>query len=667
MAEMGTGRIIDNKYEILTSIGRGGMSYVWLCRDKRLNKMWAVKEFRPSSISSQSAANRQGILDEANFIKRLDHPAIPRVVDIIDTGASIFVVMDFIDGTALSKALRQQGEPFEQERVIEWGIQLCDVLQYLHDGPPPDGYPVIYRDMKPANIMLRGDDTVKLIDFGISMELMPSGPSDVRVIGTAGYGAPEQVDREIHKTVPVDARADIYALGTTLYSLVTGHVPRMHKDETGKQSTDFEMRPIREWDGQLSEGLEHIIQKATQRDPLDRYQNAADMRYDLEHYQELTQEYRAVQKKKVDGFRNRLIATGIAFVAGILCLGISFLVRNSSYGSLVHEASLADATESNIRLETDEKSGLIAMTADASPAEDLLTRAIEVSPDRIDTYFELLNVYEEDDIFTTTESKRWMSLWQRYGRDLEANPQYNKLCYNVGIMYLVYYDYANANAYAKYEQGGGADSHGVVSGQAAIENMTQAVRWFNDVVSHPEPVIADVPSGQDTSDSHDLYQIELDSATHYVSLGTFYNKVAKANREGGEILGSYKEFWSTLEQMLIGTDEHPPTIRTATSIVKLKMCQVAFESINSSTYLTGFRNAGVTKEQTSKLLDAVVAYAQELQDFARLSDAAGPMYDEIDGGKDDARTNIARVYDDRWEQVKKQASKDDEGKKAVGE
>ena len=659
MAQTGVGRIIDNKYEILTSIGRGGMSYVWLCRDKRLGKMWAVKEFRPSKNRSQSAANRQGILDEANFIKRLDHPAIPRVVDIIDTGSSIYVVMDFVDGTSLSKALRQQNEPFEQERVIEWGIQLCDVLQYLHDGPPPDGYPVVYRDMKPANIMLRGDDTVKVIDFGISMELLPSGPSDTRVVGTRGYGAPEQVDRDVHKLVPVDGRADIYALGTTLYSLVTGHVPRMHKGENGEQVVDFELRPIREWNGQLSEGLEHIILKATERDPANRYQTAAEMRYDLEHYQELTQEYRAAQKKKVDGFRNRLVAAGGALLAGVLCLVISFVVRNSSYDSLVHEASLADATEQNMDLQIDEATGLIALTSEPSSSEELYTRAIEVSPDRIDTYFDLLSAYEKDDILTTTESKRWMSIWQQHGRALASNPQYNKLCYNTGIMYLVYYDYANANANAKYGNVGKSDAVGVVSGQGAIENMTQAVRWFEDVTAHPEPVISDVPADRDTGESHDLYQVELDSATHYVQLGTFYSKVAKANREGGEVLASYKEFWSALEQMLIGSDEEPPTIESATNIVKLKMCQIAFESVSSSTYLAGFRNAGVTKEQANKLLDAVNAYTQELEDFAGLSEAAAPMYNEVDKGMADAQTNIARVYDDRWEQVRQQAAKDE--------
>ena len=295
MPEAGIGRVVDNKYEIIAAIGKGGMSNVWLGRDRRLDKLWAVKEIKPSAAGRQAQANRQAIIDEANFMKRLDHPAIPRVVDIIDTGSSIFVVMDYVNGTALSKVLREQGEPFSQEEVVDWGIQLCDVLGYLHNIHPPAGHPVVYRDLKPSNVMLRDDGSVKLIDFGISMELLPTGPSDDRVIGTAGYGAPEQVDPEVHRTTPVDTRADVYALGTTLYSLVTGHVPRMRKNESGRNVVDFTLKPIRDWNPQLSDGLQTIIERATQPDPRDRYQTIDEMRYDLEHYEELTAEYRAAQ------------------------------------------------------------------------------------------------------------------------------------------------------------------------------------------------------------------------------------------------------------------------------------------------------------------------------------------------------------------------------------
>ena len=108
MAEAGIGRVVDNKYEIIAAIGKGGMSNVWLGRDRRLDKLWAVKEIKPNVAGAQGAANRQAIIDEANFMKRLDHTAIPRVVDIIDTGASIFVVMDYVNGSSLAKVMRHE-------------------------------------------------------------------------------------------------------------------------------------------------------------------------------------------------------------------------------------------------------------------------------------------------------------------------------------------------------------------------------------------------------------------------------------------------------------------------------------------------------------------------------------------------------------------------------
>lgn len=618
MAETGVGRVIDNKYEILTSIGRGGMSYVWLGRDKRLDKMWAIKEFRPSAVSSQGAANRQAIIDEANFIKRLDHPAIPRVVDIIDTGASIFVVMDFIDGTALNKVLRQQGTPFEQERVIEWGIELCEVLEYLHGLSAP----VVYRDMKPSNIMLRGDDSVKLIDFGISMELLPSGPSDTRVIGTGGYGAPEQVDKEIHRVVPVDTRADIYALGATLYSLVTGHTPRTRKTETGKSVIEFEMRPIREWNGQLSEGLEHILQRATQVDPANRYQTVAEMRNDLEHYEELTEEYREAQRRKVRGFRFRVIASGVVLLVGVLCLILSYAVRNSSYDTLIHEASVASTEERNVQIEVSEE-GIHTRSADSSEAEELYTRAIEVNPANIETFEKLIDLYEADSLFTVTEARRWTELWQTYGQQLESNPGYGKLCYDVGILYLVYYDYMDARSIT------GENTTEAATGQGAVENAVKSMRWFRIAKSHPES----------------LSDKELNAAERYEVLGSFYESVAKANREGADASDDYERFWNTLEETIVGTDDAAPLIADSEDIVKLRIYQVAFESVSSSTYLTGFRRAGVSKERADAMLTTVCENTKNEASFVEVNrDAAGFLYDEIINGEEDARANITRVY-----------------------
>ena len=144
------------------------MSCVWLARDRRLGKLWAIKEIRPDATGPQDAANRQALVDEANLMKRLDHPAIPRVVDIIDEDGTIFVVMDYVEGRSLSAVMAEREAPFEQEQVIDWGLQLCDVLGYLHSIAPPAGQPVLYRDLKPSNVILREDGSIRLIDFGIA-------------------------------------------------------------------------------------------------------------------------------------------------------------------------------------------------------------------------------------------------------------------------------------------------------------------------------------------------------------------------------------------------------------------------------------------------------------------------------------------------------------------
>jgi serine/threonine-protein kinase len=290
----GIGRLVDGKYQIIEQIGRGGMSNVWLARDKRLGKLWAVKEIKPNVNGTKGEALRRAIVDEANFMKHLDHPAIPRVVDIIDTGATVFVVMDYVEGRALSRVMQERGKPFDQADVVNWGIQLCDVLGYLHRRNPQ----IIYRDMKPANVILRDDGTVRLIDFGVCMERKPGRCNDGRIVGTPGYASPEQIPqrvshlRELHPDVVIDDRTDVYALGVTLYTLVTGHTPTLTKDRDGRERASFRMRPIRVWNPRLSEGLERIIVHATQTNPAQRYTTMDEMRYDLEHYEELTQEWR---------------------------------------------------------------------------------------------------------------------------------------------------------------------------------------------------------------------------------------------------------------------------------------------------------------------------------------------------------------------------------------
>ena len=150
----------NDTYEVKSVIGKGGMSTVYLAEHKRLHTRWAVKEVR----KEQGA--RFDFLAEANILKRLQHPMLPRIVDIFEDTQYIYIVEDFVEGITLDELLKQQ-KRVEEQQGIQWFRDLCGVLRYLHDQKPN---PIIYRDMKPSNIMLQPDGNLKLIDFGIARE-----------------------------------------------------------------------------------------------------------------------------------------------------------------------------------------------------------------------------------------------------------------------------------------------------------------------------------------------------------------------------------------------------------------------------------------------------------------------------------------------------------------
>ena len=183
MAKIGS--FIDNKYEILKKIGQGGMSVVYLAMDKRLNKQWAVKELQKYTKNANNEVVIQSAIAEANMIKKLDHPALPRIVDIIEEDKVIYVVMDYIEGETLEYVVNNQGAQ-SQDLVIDWAKQLTEVLHYLHTRTPA----IIYRDMKPSNVMLKPDGNIKVIDFGIAREYKESNLNDTTYLGTRGFSFP---------------------------------------------------------------------------------------------------------------------------------------------------------------------------------------------------------------------------------------------------------------------------------------------------------------------------------------------------------------------------------------------------------------------------------------------------------------------------------------------
>lgn len=637
MSAAATRRVIDDKYEIVGEIGRGGMSVVWLARDVRLQKMWALKEVRAGDGSEHDRMLRQAIVDEANFMKRLDHPTIPRVVDIIDAGEALYVVMDYVNGRPLSRVLAQQGHPFSQEEVVRWGIELCDVLGYLHSFVTSEGerHTIVYRDMKPSNVMLRDDDHVRLIDFGVCWERVDDTPNDGMVVGTPGYAAPEQMPLDLGAArlapdVVVDGRADVYALGATLYSLACGHVPKLVTGEDGSTGVLFHMRPLREWNPSISEGLERIVARATLVDPGDRYQTIGEMRYDLEHFEELTQEYREAQVRKVRRFQRWRRAAVASFACAIVCAGLSAVVRDTSYASSMREASMASRTSED---------GVVP-----SAAESLYVQAIEADPTHVEPFTALIQeVYEVDGVFTRAEEERWNALFRRHESVLVGSEGYAQLCFDAGVCYLCFY---------------GVDTQaqvGSVLGQEAIRNAGKAKPWFERVeracgTKSTDVSVGEVAQASSGSGSNGIEDADLMAARAYLQIAQFNELKQRAAREGRAAGDEYQGFWDALRDAVDSSSSYMEGVR-------LRLCCIAFEAIAADDVLDGlYRKAledGRVQESRKEVEDLLatvleVVRSREIRRFCEapgLREVYGPIYEQISTSEDVARKNIEFVYE----------------------
>ncbi len=388
MTEIGT--VIDGKYEVLKEIGRGGMSIVYLAMDKRLNKQWAIKEIRKKGSGKNDEIIVNSLLAEANMMKKLDHPALPRIVDIIDNGITIYVVMDYIEGESLDKILSEYGAQSE-DRVVSWAKQLCDALSYLHTQKPP----IIYRDMKPANVMLKPEGNIKIIDFGIAREYKEQSLADTTVLGTKGYAPPEQYSGQ------TDARSDIFALGMTMHHLLTGVDPR----------GGGAYAPVRQWNPMLSEGIEIIIDRCVEPAPENRYQSCTDLLYDLEHPELITKGFKKKQRRKLTAF---LVSVGMAAVLSLAGLVLSFTaiqINNQDY-------------DANIS---------------GSDPERYFS-AVEIYPGRVDAYNVLIEYYKNHDPDNQMITKVG-NVIEAHAEDLNvSDPAIADMYYDMGKLYFSDYD-----------------------------------------------------------------------------------------------------------------------------------------------------------------------------------------------------------------------------------
>lgn len=426
------GSLVGGKYRILNKIGQGGMSVVYLAINERANKTWAVKEVRKDGVMDSKAVEQQLVV-ETNILMNLKHKYLPSIVDVIEDDASFIMVMDYVEGLPLNDKLKSGA--LNPEDVVTWSVQLAQVLYYLHSQTPP----IIYRDMKPANVMLKPDGDITLIDFGAARKFKEGNLEDTTSFGSPQYAAPEQFAGR-----QTDERTDIYGLGATMYHLLTGIAP---------PGGVFPVPSIRETDPSLPAGLDSIINKCTQPDPERRYQNANELIYDLEHWDEIDVAYRRKQKRKLGAFAAAAALTllfaatsvwGYASAEGKKRENYDYILRNASSVQEYYDAILTDPTRTEAYLGGNDAEGLV----------DFLLADESLSSEDNAALVKLRGGLDEKD-------SRGYSTTTNVLSELEtADPTgYAEVCNAIGEAYLFYYDvgvekdkYAAAAAWFQYAQ-----------------------------------------------------------------------------------------------------------------------------------------------------------------------------------------------------------------------
>jgi serine/threonine protein kinase len=253
---------LNADYQIVNLIGRGGMGAVYRARRTADNTIWALKEMRPidESAGAELEENRKLFLQEAELLRNLSHPSLPIVADLFEYQNRPVMVMEFVAGQTLEDRLRDANAPMLEQQALGFGIQVARVLHYLHTRKPP----IIYRDLKPSNVMLTPEGVLKLIDFGVARTYKERKKKDTVAMGSAGYAPPEQYGKG-----QTDARSDVYALGATLLHLLT-NLPPIPLQTPAPGS-------IRKLNPSVDPQTEKVIIRAMDLDPSRRFTSAAEL------------------------------------------------------------------------------------------------------------------------------------------------------------------------------------------------------------------------------------------------------------------------------------------------------------------------------------------------------------------------------------------------------
>lgn len=544
-------RVVGGRYRLLAVIGRGGMSTVYLALDTALNKQWAAKEIRHVSDPAQRELIVSSIVTEANMIKRFDHPAIPRIVDIVDDAGTLYVIMDYVEGSTLEDVLATEG-PQSEGDVVDWALQLCEVLEYLHARTPS----VIYRDMKPSNVMLKPNGLLQVIDFGIAREMRgdaegtSAAVGDTVQLGTRGFAPPEQYGG----TAQTDARSDVYSLGATMYNLLTDKSPA---------EPPYEMLPVRQVRPELSQGIERIVARATQANPEDRYQDCAEMAYDLAHYQEQDSAARGRLKRVWHTFVGLAAATVAALVIGVSGTVGRLAVTDGDYS---HWMQVAE------------------QSSDEAESTEAYLRAIEIRPGDVEPYLGLIDRHRADLTFSPEEEAQLRSAVLPNLAALEGSPDYSSLAFEIGKLYWYSYDVdpTEAASLERTEQQEGRSAR-----------IRAAEQWMDAAASDPD------------------FEDQALAQT-YAGIADFNASIVPLINEGSDE-GLYAPYFAELQALVesMASEDN--------DVMRLEAANLALDALR--TYPRKFRADGVSQADMEGLARSAASLASQVEPTTSLLDA----------------------------------------------
>lgn len=450
------GSMIAGQYEVLEIAGRGGMATVYRVQDHKLERELAIKEVPKNKHDKHHAVITRSALAEIHLLKNLTHVGLTYVIDIIESDESMLIVMEYVSGVSLD-CLMKEGGAQSEKLVVDWGKQLCGVLHYLHTRKPS----IIYRDVKPANILIQPDGLLKLVDFGIARTYKKEQAQDTVCLGTKGYAAPEQFGGQGQ----TDPRTDVYGVGVTLYHLVTGCNPA---------EEPYEIRPIREHNPELSVGLEKIILTCTKNNPAERYQSCDALRFALEHIEQLDVEHRYRQKRTLWRF-------------SAACVGLCLSLSMGFSGLWLHRQEVSARYQHYLELAT--------LSTRKEDAAAYYGQAIALKPGETQAYLAFVDYAKKDGKFTVEEEAQLRPLLHQHETAIAKGRGSGEVSVAVGKLYWHYFDYG---------------SHG--EGGNDLLRMESALEWFERAIATREISFATRKNAMLYRDIAQFYQEMMHSA-----------------------------------------------------------------------------------------------------------------------------------------------------------